>query len=794
MFFMKKIFSILLCFSIILSGFSIVSASDTGTDVIPGTKRTVEEYNAEFLSVTGFAKGQVNDRSKYIGTDAYVIADDEVTFLKAIDAASKGEVKVIEVTNDLDLGYKHLSDEAKACKCLSDYEGNISVALTSPAIMYSGVSQLSLSGIKGLTIFSKSGAAIKRAEWKLQQSSSDIVIRNIKFDGMWQWTSSTKDAGWSCMKVNGAKGVWMDHCTFTMGVDGNCDLENGASGISFTWCKFGAATDSEPDQDSNIYQTMSYMEYLYENNRLSSDDIYYRIRKNGTSFKDLLAYTGWHHKAFLIGSGDKDYKDNERLELEDGNQRLEVTFAYSHMENLGSRVVRMRQGRAHMFNCYQDNMAHHKLAKENSTLALASFGINRCIDNNNGGSVAADTCVYYGVNEVIKGSERISDSVTYSDGWSFKFQKAYNHTLVVNSKVTTVDGKTYTGSSWDNNGDNLFNAGFSWYDKSTIGKFAWVSKIVDVDKMERENPPSEQFKFEYDYEYELPYSYRIVDLDSVKNTVLENAGAYSYSEDENFWLRTEYSSSESFSASNKIVEVTGFSTNFESVKIDLDDTIQLLAEIEPSNASDRKISFISSNTEVAEITDSGLIIPKAVGKTEITVSSENGVKKTVNIDVYVKVSSVSLNAKSKTIYTGTDFQMIAECKPENASDKSVTWTSSDEKIATVDDNGVVHPISVGKVNIICTSVDNPSKNATCRFTVKEGTASPSEISYLKGDVDANGIIEAADALEVLKIAAKIKLADEIALQTADVNADNNIDAADALDILMYVAKLIDSFS
>lgn len=789
--FIKKLTSLALSLIVATACLANVAYAEPATETIPGTTRTIKEFDPSFLSVTGFAKGNVNDRTEYIGTDKYVIADDELTFLKAIDDAAKGKVKVIEVTNDLDLGYKHLSDEAKACDCLSDYEDNISVAITSPAVMASGVSQLLLKNIDGLTIFSRSGAAIKRAEWKLQGTSKDIIIRNIKFDGMWQWTSSTKDAGWTCMKVNGAKGVWLDHCTFTMAVDGNCDSENGASGVSYTWCSFGAATDEDPDQDSTIYQTMSYMEYMYQQGKLSAEDAYYEVRNSGVPFEKFLAFTGWHHKGFLIGSGDKDYKDNEALGLEDGNQRLEVTFAYSNMENLGSRVVRMRQGKGHLFNCYVNNMAHHQLSKEYSGLGYAGFGINRCIDVHNGGSVAADTCVFYGVDQVIIGDEKNGAG----GDWGTRFRDVYNYAMVANSKMTTTSGKTYTGSSWDNNGDNLFTGSYNWSDKATIGKFCWNTTIVGVEEMSRENPPmpASPFTFNYDFDYQLPYEYQLVDLDSVEDVVTANAGTYKYSEDPEFWLRTEYSADEDIKPVSEATAVEGFDTNFESLMMNVNSTYQLLAEIKPSHATDREMVFTSSNTEIAEITDSGLIIGKTPGAVDITVSSSNGVSKTVKVEVYNKVTGITLNSKSKTITAGSDFQLVATMIPENATYPDVTWKSSNEEVATVTADGLVHAIAPGKVNITCTSVDSPDETATCRFTVKEGsgeTPSPTPDDKLMGDVDFNGAVNATDALAVLKHAAKIQLMTDEQLEVADMDSNTKIDAADALVILKIAAKLI----
>lgn len=79
---------------------------------IPGTVSTESSYNSSFLSITGFASvnGNVHDRSEYVGTEYYRVIDDEKDFLDAIKDAQSGKVKVMEITKDLDLGYKYLTE------------------------------------------------------------------------------------------------------------------------------------------------------------------------------------------------------------------------------------------------------------------------------------------------------------------------------------------------------------------------------------------------------------------------------------------------------------------------------------------------------------------------------------------------------------------------------------------------------------------------------------------------------------------------------------------------------------
>ncbi|MEE0740808.1 MAG: Ig-like domain-containing protein [Emergencia sp.] len=117
------------------------------------------------------------------------------------------------------------------------------------------------------------------------------------------------------------------------------------------------------------------------------------------------------------------------------------------------------------------------------------------------------------------------------------------------------------------------------------------------------------------------------------------------------------------------------------------------------------------------------IYPADVTKSEtiqIKVTSENG-KKTETYKLRllrrVDVTGISLNETEKTLMAGETLQLTANLEPEDATNKEVTWSSLDEKVATVDENGMVTAVGSGKTNISAVSVSG-SKTATCEITVK----------------------------------------------------------------------------
>lgn len=346
---------------------------------IPGTVSTESSYNSSFLSITGFASvnGNVHDRSEYVGTEYYRVIDDEKDFLDAIKDAQSGKVKVMEITKDLDLGYKYLTelltkDVLRKYNFVREYKRpsneltNVNGGFTNPLMEKSGVTQINIGNIDGLTIFSPNGNAIKHTELKI--TGNDIVIRNLHFKEMWQWddAGAQKEVGWSNMKINGGKNIWVDHCTFEIASDGNIDLENGATGVTISWCKIGDEATEKPSEDSSIYQSIMFMEGRYQKGELKADtSLYHQLRTGGATPEQIMAYTAYHKKCHLNGSGDKDfvnYKRSNGTVVEDANSNIRLTLAYNHYLNPGQRVPMIRQGVGNLINCYIDDSTHQTAA------------------------------------------------------------------------------------------------------------------------------------------------------------------------------------------------------------------------------------------------------------------------------------------------------------------------------------------------------------------------------------------------------------------------------------------------
>jgi len=155
------------------------------------------------------------------------------------------------------------------------------------------------------------------------------------------------------------------------------------------------------------------------------------------------------------------------------------------------------------------------------------------------------------------------------------------------------------------------------------------------------------------------------------------------------------------------------SLNQLSVDIPVGQTIHLSAVIYPATTTDKTIIWSSSDESVATVND-GTIVTLRVGQTIITATcGDKSASCVVNV-IPIEVEEITLNAKEASLKVGESISLTATVKPENATDKTVIWSSSDEEIATVKD-GVVTAIKIGSTTIIAKAGD---KSATCVVTVE----------------------------------------------------------------------------
>lgn len=193
---------------------------------------------------------------------------------------------------------------------------------------------------------------------------------------------------------------------------------------------------------------------------------------------------------------------------------------------------------------------------------------------------------------------------------------------------------------------------------------------------------------------------------------------------------TEPSSTPSPSPSTPVA-VSGVALNKKVATVNVGKKVTVKATVTPANADNKTLVWTSSNTKIATVSN-GVVKGVKAGRVIITAKTTDGSNISAPCTVTVKqpVTRISLSKKA-TMYTGKKLTLKAKVNPANASNKALTWKSSNTKIAKVASNGVVTGVKAGTVKITATAKDGSRKSATCTVTVRQ---SVSKITLSKTNV------------------------------------------------------------
>ena len=170
------------------------------------------------------------------------------------------------------------------------------------------------------------------------------------------------------------------------------------------------------------------------------------------------------------------------------------------------------------------------------------------------------------------------------------------------------------------------------------------------------------------------------------------------------------------------VAVTGVKLSFTT----LTQTFTLVATIEPANATNKTVTWSSSNSTVASVTNMGVVQAKAAGTADITVTTADG-GHTATCSFTVTAEDVPLTGLKVTpaethIKVGQVGTLNVKYEPVTATHKEVTWETSDAAIVTVDQNGNIKGVAVGEAIITVKSKKDETIKGTCRVIVDPATA------------------------------------------------------------------------
>ncbi|MDE6338298.1 MAG: Ig-like domain-containing protein, partial [Muribaculaceae bacterium] len=154
--------------------------------------------------------------------------------------------------------------------------------------------------------------------------------------------------------------------------------------------------------------------------------------------------------------------------------------------------------------------------------------------------------------------------------------------------------------------------------------------------------------------------------------------------------------------------------------------------ISPTDATNHNLVWTSSNPEIAEVATDGLIRGVSAGKAVITATTTDGSDISAQCKVIVNpilIESITLDHSEWNCKVGDSFSLTATVLPENATDKSISWTSSDPNVATVDENGNVTAVNVGECTVTASAADGLGVSATCKVTVLPCLVESIDLNY-----------------------------------------------------------------
>lgn len=198
------------------------------------------------------------------------------------------------------------------------------------------------------------------------------------------------------------------------------------------------------------------------------------------------------------------------------------------------------------------------------------------------------------------------------------------------------------------------------------------------------------------------------------------------------------------------VAVTGITLDRSEAELEVDETLTLTATVDPGTATDKTVSWSSSDEDVAIVSE-GVVTAVGVGEAVITASTSNGLTATCLVTVNEKepevilISEIILNPQSIKAVPGTEIQVEATILPTDATNTDLIWSSSDTTVAVVDENGLVTVLSAGTASVTAMATDGSGVTAICNVESMTGIEAILAAEGTCEIYDLNGFLLTRDA-------------------------------------------------
>lgn len=557
-------------------------------------------------------------------------------FLDALIASKEaGKNSVIELTADINLGCNEVENFDSYSAVIKAYSAQ---PLTHPTLIESGVSQLTFNNVYNLTIFSANGSSIKHANITMK-NSENIIIRNIKFDELWEWDEAT--AGdydrndWDYMTIDqSCNGVWIDHCTFYKAYDGIVDVKNPSpiANVTISWCEF------LPGSENNVFFDVM-MDDIFANP--SKYPTYQHMVEEGMNNDQVYMYAYGQKKTHLLGQSDESVNA----------VGIRVTLANNYYKDSMDRMPRLRYGKSHVYNCIMDaqdlldvrmSIANEDIAKKIVSNGAASTceaevllencyinGIQNALNSGNGSSpsgyINAINSLYYMNGVATKLEPKCNTTgdtrVLVTDATAFKEALPYSDYVLYDAEDLDGIVKYYAGAGklelttlqWEK---TSYNA--EWKDPvimETPEEKPEVKPEVDMDNDDDADEDSDNVSVEATVTTPSTTQAQTAKKPSlvikpVTSTVKKDS------------IKAEIGSLAAFKITDVVAEKTGCNTT---------EDLEAFLKAQLVEASKNKVVFEGVEEDATSVIDITIMISEDGGKTWVEATAENFPKEGVDV-------------------------------------------------------------------------------------------------------------------------------------------------------------------
>ncbi len=180
----------------------------------------------------------------------------------------------------------------------------------------------------------------------------------------------------------------------------------------------------------------------------------------------------------------------------------------------------------------------------------------------------------------------------------------------------------------------------------------------------------------------------------------------------------------------QVIPAQSVSLNATDLTLMAGSTEALTATVDPANTTD-PLSWSSNNAAVADVSADGLVRAAKAGTATVTATAGDA-QASCDVTVWQPVTSIDLNRAAFSMEGGEVRQLTAVCLPEDATNKAVTWESSNPKVASVNaQTGLVTGLTEGKATITCKAQDGAGAQKTCEVTVTSTAYAVTDVSQLQ---------------------------------------------------------------